>query len=527
MKAMFRIFRVQLSGLLSINAIRCQTDDKARKKARKNLLMWIVLCVLCVVMSASYSMMFASMLEPMGMLRVLPLLMMVSASALTLLSGVIRAKGLLFSFADYDLLMGLPVRTSSVAGARLLSYYVVDSLFAACLMLPAGVVYAMHTPVPPAFYPVYLLLTLLAPLIPLVAGGVIGTLVSALLARVKWKNALTTVLQLVFVLAVMYVSFSSNSWFDSIGQNVAGIEQSLTGAYPLFNVFLSAVCDLEPMAILLFAVASLAPAAVFCFLLCAFFQKLNTAMSATYRDTHFRLAGQKGGTRFGALLRREWKRLLSSSVYLMNTGMGTILLVAGAVAAIVFRGRVMPLWREIAPLAAWALPLVVSWIVSLASPTACAVSLEGKQLWMCKQLPFSANEWLSAKLYLGLTLTMPAIVLAGAALCIAYPMQPLAILALFAVPLCYAYFFNVFGLWLNLRHPRFDWQTETECVKQSLPVFIGIIASMALVVAPGILSALMGSLGVVLGFAALLLAAAVAIRLYLLKNGEKIRTNLS
>ena len=53
MKNVWRIFRVQMSGLLSINAIRCHTDEAARKKARKNLLMWVVLAVLCVVMSCS------------------------------------------------------------------------------------------------------------------------------------------------------------------------------------------------------------------------------------------------------------------------------------------------------------------------------------------------------------------------------------------------------------------------------------------------------------------------------------------
>lgn len=527
MTAMFRIFRVQMSGLLSINAIRCHTDDKARKKAQRNLLMWVVLALICLVMSASYSMMFASALAPMGMLRVLPLLMMAGASVVTLLSALVRAKGILFSFTDYDLLMGLPVRTSAIAGARLLSFYAVDALFAVCLMLPAGVVYAMYTPVPWLYYPVYLLLTLLLPLLPLVLGGVVGTLVSVLMARWKWKNALMTVAQLAFVLGVMTLSFSSGSWYEAIGQNAAGIEKTVSAAYPLADVFLDAVCELDPMAILLFAVASLAAAAVFSFAVCAWFQKLNTLASATYRDTHFRLRGQKSGSRRRALLKREWKRLLSSSVYLMNTGLGAILLVAAGVAALVLRGRILPFWTQFSGLAAWALPLVLSWIATLAVPTACAVSLEGKQLWLSQQLPITANEWLSAKLNLGLTMMLPAVIVADAAIVIALPMSPVAAVLLFFVPLCYTYFFNVFGLWLNLRHPKFDWQNETECVKQSLPVFIGIFASMGAVIVPAVLCALTGEISVPAIVAAALLVLGVALRVYLAKNGEKIRTNLS
>lgn len=527
MKNVWRIFRVQMSGLLSINAIRCHTDEAARKKARKNLLMWVVLAVLCVVMSCSYSLMFSSALAPLGMMTLLPELMMVAASVLTLLSALMRVRGVLFGTADYDLLMSLPVRGSEVAGARLMSYYVVDSLFALCLLLPAGVIYAVNTQASWLFFPVYLIAVLLVPVLPLAVGGLFGTVIAALLARMRRRALLDTVFQLVLVLAIMAVSFSSNTAMTNLAGLAPMLETRLDSLYPLAGLFSDAVCRLDPMAILLFVGGSAAIGTAFCFAICLLYQRLNTLLSATYRDTRFRLTQQKGQSCMRALYRKEWKRLTGCAAYLINTGFGEVLMVLGAGYALIARAQVLPMWEMLEPMIGWALPLVVAWLVSLSVTTSAAVSLEGKQLWLMQQLPIPAAQWLSAKIYVGLTLSVPAVLLCGILLTAGYPFSGLHTVGLFAVPLCYSYFFTVFGLYLNLKKPKFDWQTEMECVKQGLPVLINMLLVFLAVGVPAALCVLLDSELYLWGAAVLLLAAGAVLRVFLKRRAEKMLMNLS
>ena len=56
-------------------------------------------------------------------------------------------------------------------------------------------------------------------------------------------------------------------------------------------------------------------------------------------------------------------------------------------------------------------------------------------------------------------------------------------LALILVPMTFTVFVDLLGLLTNLLKPRFDWTNEVNCVKQSLPVAITILTSMAVAMA--------------------------------------------
>lgn len=75
------------------------------------LVMMGAVALLLVGMMTLYSVGMAFVLEPAGLLDLVPGLMMAVASVLSLVTTVYKAPGLLFAFKDYDLLMSLPVRT--------------------------------------------------------------------------------------------------------------------------------------------------------------------------------------------------------------------------------------------------------------------------------------------------------------------------------------------------------------------------------------------------------------------------------
>jgi len=135
-----------------------------------------------------------------------------------------------------------------------------------------------------------------------------------------------------------------------------------------------------------------------------------------------------------------------------------------------------------------ALPFVLAWIVSMSTTTGSAISMEGKTLWIVKSMPVTARDWLAGKLFVDLMLAVPMTIIGGALVAVGIRASLLEALWLLAVPLAYALCFGVFGLWVNIRMPKLDWQNEAEVVKQSMAAMIVVFVGMGAAAVPGVLS---------------------------------------
>ena len=78
------------------------------------------------------------------------------------------------------------------------------------------------------------------------------------------------------------------------------------------------------------------------------------------------------------------------------------------------------------------------------------------------------------------------------------------------IPLAYAFFFAVFGLWVNIRFPRLDWTSEAEVVKQGVSTMLVVFGSMLFAAAPAVLAAMLNN-ALVAPLAALVVAAVTAL----------------
>ena len=131
------LLKNQLLALFGFNKIRHTGDPGEKHKLTGFLVMMGAVALLLVGMMTLYSVGMAFVLEPAGLLDLVPGLMMAVASVLSLVTTVYKAPGLLFAFKDYDLLMSLPVRTGSLVASRLLMLYGVNLAFTLLTMVPA------------------------------------------------------------------------------------------------------------------------------------------------------------------------------------------------------------------------------------------------------------------------------------------------------------------------------------------------------------------------------------------------------
>jgi len=528
MKDFWTLVGLQLRMQLRLDDLRLARDKQEKRKARQPIFMYVVVLVCFGNMSITYSMTSVYALSSYGIAYMLPAMFAMSLCVLLMVSDIARIRGTLFSFGDYDLLMSLPLSVRTVAASRIFSYYIFDLFYTAAFMLPMGVVYGLYTSMSLWYYPLFLAVMLFLPLIPMCVGGFLGILVSAAVSRAKRRNMLSTVASFILVLGVLFLSFSSGSFF----QNIAGIAQlleaKLNAIYPPAMWFAKGLNG-DFLSLGLFLLVSLAAGAVFALVVTRCFKGLNSLLSGSYKEKNFKLKRVRASGQLKALYVKEIRRYLSCPTYVINTGLGVPLGIVAVVYAAFFGkeligGVVSDMGLESGFVGVACFVLVFLFTLS---PTTCSsVSLEGKQLWMIKQLPIRADDWFRSKMLVGLTVTAPAALICSVILSAAYGFNALETVACILVPLIFIYFSCVVGLWLNIKKPHFDWKSETECIKQDLPVLFGILIDFAAVGLIALLAFVTKSVLPVALLGVVVLAISLILRLRLRSKAEKIRLNL-
>jgi len=147
--------------------------------------------------------------------------------------------------------------------------------------------------------------------------------------------------------------------------------------------------------------------------------------------------------------------------------------------------------------------------------------MEGKRLWIVKSMPVPARDWLTSKLMVSLVLAVPSVLVACTLISIGLRSDAAGWFWNYVIPLLYAVAFAVFGLWVNIRMPRMDWQNEAEVVKQSGSVMIAIFTGMGVAAIPAIVIGFTQSIWVTPLTALVLLALTLAMWRSLVKSGDK------
>lgn len=219
--------------------------------------------------------------------------------------------------------------------SRLLMLYGVNLAFTLLTMVPAWVVYAVFA-APPWFYTLYFLLALLAiPLVPLIVAAVIGTFLALVSSRFKRSSLVNLLVSLALVCGVVVASTMAQTLVENFADIGQAVMDAVGRAYVLAPLFVRAVCRGDVGALALFLAVSAALFAGFCALTAWRFRRWNSRLTAGRASSGYRLRAMKTATPLAALFRKEWRRYMASPLYVMNTAIGMLLLVASVALLVV------------------------------------------------------------------------------------------------------------------------------------------------------------------------------------------------
>lgn len=526
MKAFRTLIRLYLNSIFRFPVIRYSKDARERRQA----VMGVVAIVLIVAVYGGMSGMTSYEMIRAGIDPSIPFLMIAAmASLFALAMAFSQGSATLSGFADFDTLMGMPIRTWMIVLARFSALYLVEAVYCIAYLVPCGAVYAILLKPAWWFYPVFLLMTVLLPVAPVVLGSGADLLLSAAFAGSKYRKGITSTVKMILLLGFIVFSYllpQMSSSFFTAPQQTAGIASRI---YPPAQWFAEGAVGNLPLAAL-FTFGSIALCALFVFILNKTFLPLHDRLSAGYHVKNYRLGALKRSSMAKALFMIERKRFFNSTAWVINTIIGSVLIVVLGVVGTVLSGKLTALFRipAMAGYAGVAATAMLIFCATIAPTTCCAISMEGKELWISKTLPVSAKKWLRAKLLMNLLLVGPSLLFTILLLTVSYRsvLGPAEIVGMILTPIAALLFTTVFGLWVNAKMPRFNWKSETEVVKQSGAVLIMLLTGVGIAALTTIPTLVTRQPWVMTGVAAALFAAAAGFYAQLMKKAEQIRRNL-
>ena len=275
----------------------------------------------------------------------------------------------------------------------------------------------------------------------------------------------------------------SHSLFDFIGNAGSDFWNALTNAYFPAALLYNAVSG-DLLSLLGFAVLNALPMLLVIALLSKCFLKMTALLKQSHKSAKFTMKHQKSSGLFGALLKKEFQRFTGSATYMLNCGLGVVLLLGLTVACFFIGDDIL---AEITasitelPIFCYAVTMML-FTSTLATTTSVSVTLEGRALWVLKTAPVPTTTILAAKTAVNLILYLPTLLIAAILLSIRFSLGVQYALFLFLIPAAALVITTALGLILNLCFPKLDYDNETRAIKQSMSVFLSTMINMLLTV---------------------------------------------
>lgn len=483
-KQICNLSKMQLKNLYGVNVF-FHTKDKTEKKKKLALgiaYLWLIVMAIAYVGGLTYGYCY------LGLSDMVPAYLIMISSVIILFFSIFKAGSVIFQRNAYDILASLPIRQSAIVVSRFLRMYVENLILTMIVMIPSLVIYGVMRAPRASFYVLGVVVTISIPFLPITIAVIFGAFVTAISSRAKHKSLVSTILSLLLVIGIMLGSsqlavIEDEITIDAI-QNLSGVVLTIIESiYPpavwLGNAMLTGdvlVCVAFMVAVLLLLIAVIAVVSVN-------YQAISRRLYGTTAKHNYKMQHLKRQKILVSLYKREWRRYFSSSVYVTNTIVGPVM---GMLCC------VMILFVDIKQIQAQLplglpinltgiIPFMVAGMFSMMPTTCTSISMEGKEWWIVKSLPIRTKDLLDSKILLYLSLIAPFLVVVDVLLILGLnPTLPEA-MWIITVPIVMCVFSAVFGLAVNLKLPKFDWENEVAVVKQSAAAFFGGIGGFILI----------------------------------------------
>ena len=197
------LFKALLLSTSQWNVFKYTKDKKKRRRVVGNtigvVMLFLMLMALCITTCIGYG--------KIGLTNAIPVLCALMISLMAFVLTLFKTNGYLFQFKEFDMLMSLPFKAKTVAGCKFLCMYVDTTPWFASISLAMLISYGIYASPGIWVYPVWIILTIILPIIPMLLASFIGFIIARISAGFKKNNIVQVILIFVFVIICFSARF--------------------------------------------------------------------------------------------------------------------------------------------------------------------------------------------------------------------------------------------------------------------------------------------------------------------------------
>ena len=474
------LIKVSLNHDMNIFKINTKKQSKT-----KQILIPLLLTFYIMFLMGMYSIELTELLMESHLEYITLTLFAASVSLITLIEGVYKSGSLLFNVKDDNLLLSLPIKRSTVLFIRIFKFYVFELLYNSLFIIPSMVIYADYVHPSWTYYLVSIIALLILPIVPVILSCILGFVISYLSSKFKGKNYIQSIISIMFVFLIIYVSFSSNGFMSNIADKASSLNNKVVGIYYPIGAYISLVRDFDIVNLLLYIFINIGLFAIAIFILGKVYFNINSNIKkVTVKHNKNNKYEIKTNSRLKAFIKKEVNRFVSTPVFITNAGFGLILFVIICIAgSIEFETIIESFSDSESPLdinnVINKLPIIMLSILSftsfMTSITSSMISLEGKTFNLLKSLPIGPTKIVIYKVLASLTILIGDIIVF-----IRFKFNVISIILLLIASILLPFISELIGIMMNLKYPKMDATNDTEVVKQSMSSFVSTFIGFGL-----------------------------------------------
>ena len=492
----------ELVNFLGVNELR-KVKDPTAKKQKGFIFGMLIFLYICL---AGYTAGQAAILSTIGTAEYIPVLFFLTAFSMNLVIGIYRAKATIYRESDLDLVSAFPLSGVDIVASRVFRLYFDNLVIGAAVIIPAFLVYGIMAGCGALFFISIIPVCIISPILPTAIASWIGILFAAIISRNRHKVLTEVILALVIVIGSFAVSgvISAKTGLGSTSITVsekkkmdeqmkaemaAALTEKMTGveqAFPPFKLISEVLQNAEFVGILIYTLISIAVIVPTVMVIGKNFFGISRKLFSARNHKEYRMEELKKQSVITALVKKEAARYFSSGIYVSNTIVNPVMALILAVALgfvdlnkIVESAGKLPVEINVNN----SIPFLLAVIYCMMTITASSVSMEGKSWWIMRVLPIGTKEILGAKLLFNMIFMAPFYLVTEIIMLFTVNAGALERIWIIIIPGITIVFSILFGLFLNLKFPKFNWENEVEVVKQSAAVGLSLVGTLPVLIA--------------------------------------------
>ncbi len=477
--------------------------QKDKKKLPKTIALLVLIAVGFLPMVAAFVAMAASSYNSLVQMNQEGYILVMGVSAASLivfLFGIFYVMSTFYFSLDIEKLLPLPLKPSTILGAKFTVVVIYEYLTEIVLVLPIMITFGVMSKAGIVYYLYSLIIFLTLPVVPLVIASFISMIIMRFTPFAKNKDVFNTVAGVMG----LFIAIGLNLFFQRMGANNQNPEHMMQLLMQGDNSLINTMSNIIPSAklavnalvfssstkglvnMLLFLVVTIASLAILLILGEALYFKgvIGITQSSSKRK---KLSAEEfeENTAQSSVLKsyvlKELRILFRTPAYFMNCVLMNFLFPVILMIPVFSQPEMLnsigtvkaALNAESLPGYIIAIAFGVMMFISVANPTACtAISREGQNIFVCKYLPISYKKQIIAKAVSAILLNFigMALIIITAMVILIPPVYLLLQVVVIAVLI------NIFdaflGILVDLSFPKLQWDTEQRAVKQNMNVII-------------------------------------------------------